>query len=84
MLAGIPPNNVIYHTLACFPDTSSTDLQAVICEGCLLRDVICKEDLADLSLLQKKTQVPDKPELATTEGKQLLLTLSTRCLSSAQ
>jgi DNA replication protein DnaC len=34
-----------------------------------------------MSLLQKKTQVPDKPDPATTRSKKYLLTLSARCLS---
>ena len=34
-----------------------------------------------MSLLQKKTQVPDKPDPATTSGKKYLLTLTARCLS---
>ena len=37
--------------------------------------------MADLALLQKKTQVPDKPDPTTTIGKKMLLTLSARCLS---
>ena len=43
--------------------------------------VICQEDLANLSMLQKKTQVPDKPDPATTSGKKKLLTLTARLLS---
>ena len=43
--------------------------------------MICQEDLTDLSLLQKKIQVPDKPDPSTTSGKMYLLTLSARCLS---
>ena len=81
ILAGIPPSQVIYHTLACYPDSSFTELQEVFCEGCLQTDVICQEDLADLSLLQKKTQVPDKPDPATNRSMQFLLTLTARCLS---
>ena len=84
ILAGTPPNQLVFQTLACFPDSSSVQLQTICCSSCLETGIVFQEDLADLSLLQKKTQVPDKPELATTEGKQLLLTLSTRCLSSAQ
>ena len=81
ILAGIPPSQIIFHTLACFPDTSYSELQAIFCADCLESGVICQEDLADLSLLQKKTQVPDMPDLATTSGKKILLTLSARCLS---
>ena len=81
ILAGIPPSQIIFHTLACFPDDSSSQLQAVFCADCLKSRVVCHEDLADLSLLQKKTQVPDKPNPATTSGKKYHLTLSARCLS---
>ena len=62
ILAGIPPSQIVFRTLTCFPDTSSSELKDIICEDCMGMDVICKEDLADLSLLQKKTQVPDKPD----------------------
>ena len=34
-----------------------------------------------MSLLQKKSQVPDKPDPTTTEGKNHLLTFCARCLS---
>ena len=43
--------------------------------------MICQEDLNDLSLLQKKTKVPDKPDPATTNGQELLLRFTARCLS---
>ena len=81
ILAGIPPSQIIFRTLACFPDTSVADLQSLICSGCLEENIICHDDLADLSLLQKKAHVPDKPEQATVKGKQHLLTLIARCLS---
>ena len=35
-----------------------------------------------MSLLRKKIQVPDKTDLATTSGKEKLLTLTARLLSS--
>ena len=79
ILAGIPPSQIIFHTLACFPDASSSVLQPVFCLVCLETGIVCQEDLADLSLLQKKIQVPDKPDSAC--GKMYLLTLSARCLS---
>ena len=81
ILAGIPPSQIIFHTLACFPDTSISDLQTIICPNGLKIAIVTQEDLADLSLLQKKTQVPDKPDPATTSSKKYLLTLSARCLS---
>merc|ERR1712173_215003 len=81
ILAGVPPSKIIFHTLACFPDASSSELQVVFCADCLESGVICQEDLADLSLLQKKTQVPDKPDPATASGMKYLLTLSARLLS---
>ena len=70
ILAGIPPSQIIFKTLAIF------------CPRCLDTGIVSQEDLADLSLLQKKTQVPDKPDLATTSGKKKLLTLTARLLSS--
>merc|ERR1719158_1500781 len=78
LLAGVPSSEIRIHTVACFPDTSKSKLQTIICSSCLERDIICQEDLADLSLLQKKTQVPDKPEPATTSGKKKLLTFTAR------
>ena len=79
ILAGIP--QIVFRTLACFPDTSSSELQNIICDSCLTADIVLEEDLVDLSLLQKKTQVPDKPDPATISGKKKLLTFSARCLS---
>ena len=81
ILAGIPPSKIIVRTLACFPNASASDLQAVFCTSCLESVVVCQDDLAELSLLQKKAQVPDKPDQATTSSKQYLLILSARCLS---
>ena len=81
ILAGIPPSQIILHTLACFPDAPFSELQNVFCSSCLGSGILYQDDLADLSLLQKKTQVPDKPELATTSGMKKLLALSARCLS---
>ena len=31
ILAGIPPRQIVFHTLACFPDTSSLELQTATC-----------------------------------------------------
>merc|ERR1719507_1310559 len=81
VLAGVPSSEIRFHTVACFPDTSMSKLQTIICPSCLERDVICLDDIEDLSLLQKKTQVPDKPNPATTSGKKKLLTLSARSLN---
>ena len=81
VLAGVPADQVILHTLACYPDTSISELQTILCEDCLENGVIYEEVLKDLSFLQKKTQVPDKPEPATTNGKHHLLTFGTRCLA---
>ena len=82
ILAGIPPNQIIFHTLACFPDASFSELQTIICSNCLETGIVCQEDLADLSLLQKKTQVPGEVEPATTSGKKNILTLTARLLSN--
>ena len=81
ILAGLPPSQIIVHTLACFLEASTLDLETIFCSGCLENGIISQEDLADLSLLQKKTQVPDKPDPATTSGKKKLLTLTARLLS---
>merc|ERR1719367_1279038 len=81
VLAGVPSSEIRIHTVACFPDTSKSKLQTIICSSCLERDVICLEDIEDSSLLQKKTQVPDKPEPATTSGKKKLLTFTARNLN---
>ena len=56
ILAGIPPSQIIFSTLACFPIASYAELHAVFCASWLKSGVVCLEDLADLSLLQKKTQ----------------------------
>ena len=80
ILAGIPPDQIVFHTLACFPDSSITELQTIFCTDCLENEVVCQEDLSSLSLLEKKTQVAGKPDPATTNGKHHLLTLTARCL----
>ena len=81
LLAGTPPDQIVFHTLACYPDSSIAELQTIFCDVCLEQGVICQEDLNDLSLLQKKTKVPDKPDPATTNGQQHLLRFTARCLS---
>ena len=81
ILAGIPPKQINLHALACYPDTSVSELQTLICQDCLENGVIYQEDLNDSSLLQKKTKVPDQPNLATTNGKRHLLTFTARGLS---
>merc|ERR1719341_1205833 len=81
VLAGVPSSEIRFHTVACFPDTPMSKLQTIICPSCLEKDIICQEDLEDMSLLQKKTQVPDKPDPATTSGKKKLLTFTARNLS---
>ena len=82
ILAGIPLSLIIVHTLACFPDSSLSQLQTIFCANCLETSIISQEDVADLSLLQKKIQVPAKAKQPdTTCGMRLLLTLSARCLS---
>ena len=52
--ADIPPSQIIFNSLACFPGASSSEIWAIFCAGCLESGVICQENLADLSLLQKK------------------------------
>ena len=82
LLAGTPPDQIVFHTIACFPDSSIAKLQTIFCADCLEQGVICQEDLNNMSLLQKKTQVPDKLDPATTNGQQHLLRFTARCLSS--
>ena len=61
ILAGIAPSLIRFHTLACFPDFSISELQSIICDCCLETGVVGQEDLEDINLLQRKTQVlPDK------------------------
>ena len=81
ILVGITPSQIKFQTLVCFPESSSLELQNIFCASCLGCGIVFKEDLADLSLLQKKTNVPDKPDLGTTSGKKTLLTLTARLLS---
>ena len=55
ILAGIPPSQIIFRTLAAYPDTPSSELcDNIICNGCLETGIICKEHIEDSSLLQKK------------------------------
>ena len=35
ILAGISPGQIVFHTLACFPDTSVSELGTIICPDCL-------------------------------------------------
>ena len=81
ILAGCPPECIHINSLACYPDSSSEDLQKVTCPDCMKTNVVCQEDVEDLALLQNKTSVPSEPHPATVSGKQLLLTLSARLLS---
>ena len=60
ILAGIPPSQIVFHTLTCYLDTPLSELQYAFCADCLDTNLVYQEDLADMSLLQKKTQVPDK------------------------
>ena len=76
ILVDAPPSEIRFHTVAAFPDTSALKLQTIFCSSCLETGIVSQEDLADLSLLQKKTQVPNKPKPATTSGKKKLLTLN--------
>ena len=81
ILAGIPPSQIVFQTFACFPDSSIFDLQSIICGSCLERGVVCQEDLENLTLLQRKLQVPDVSDLDGANNLQHLLTLAARCLA---
>ena len=43
ILAGIPPHQVKFHTLACFSDTPLAELEKIMCKGCLGNQLICQE-----------------------------------------
>ena len=81
LLRGISPDQIVVRSLACYPDSSTAELQKILCADCLEQGVVCQEDLNDMSLLQKKTEVPEKPDPATTTGQQHLLKFTARCLS---
>merc|ERR1712130_220640 len=86
ILAGISPDQVKFHTVACFPDTPLAELEKIMCKDCLENQVICQEDCPEdgddiLSSLREKSKVPEKPDPASANGKQHLLSLSTRFLS---
>ena len=81
LLRGISPDQIVVRSLACYPDSSSAELQKILCPDCLEQGVVGQEDLNDMSLLQKKTKVPEKPVPATTIGQQYLLKFTARCLS---
>ena len=81
LLRGISPDQIVVRSLACYPDSSTAELQKILCPDCLEQGVVGQEDLNDMSLLQKKTEVPEKPDPATTIGEQHLLKFTARCLS---
>ena len=55
LLAGVPPSQVLFTALACFPDASSSELQTVICSSCLDSAVVCQDDLFDMDLLKGRS-----------------------------
>ena len=81
LLRGISPDQIVVRSLACYPDSSTAELQKILCPDCLEQGVVGQEDLNDMSLLQKKTEVPEKPDPATTIGERHLLKFAARCLS---
>ena len=81
LLAGIPVNQIRLSALACFPGTSRGELEKNICSDCLDTKVVCQEDLADMTQVQRKIRLPDKVVQATARGKEHRLTLTSRCLS---
>merc|ERR1712038_34695 len=81
LLSGIPPSQIKFNMLAVFAGSLKAQLQSIFCDDCLQQGVICQEDLNDLSLLKKKTKVPDKLDPATANGKRHLLRFAARCLS---
>ena len=79
--AGTPPDQIVFHTLACYPNSSMAELKTIFCEVCFEKGMICHEDLNDLALLQKTTQVPDKTDPGTTKRQKHLLRFTGRCFS---
>ena len=67
ILAGIPPSQIMISTLASFPDASFLELQSIFCSSCLETGIVSKDDLVDLSSLQKRAQMPAKPNPVTTK-----------------
>ena len=53
VLTGISPDQIVFYTLACYPDSSKSELETIFCADCLEIGVVCQEDLNDMSLLQK-------------------------------
>ena len=82
LLEGVPKYQIVVKTFASLPDTPRAELEKIMCEKCLEDEVICREDLADLSLLQKKIHLTGDQQIATPAGKANLLTFTARCLSS--
>ena len=82
LMAGTPPHQIIFNTLACYPDSTTAELETIFCSDCLENGVLCQEDLNSISLLQKKTRVQGKSNAATTCGKHHLLRFTARCLSN--
>ena len=81
ILAGIPPSQIVFQTFACFPDSSLSDLQSIICGSCLETGVVCQEDLEHLTLQQRKLHVSDVFDLDSANNLKHLLTLAARCLA---
>ena len=48
ILAGIPPDQIVFHALACYPDSSFPELQTIFCPDCLENGVVCQEDINDM------------------------------------
>ena len=41
LLAGVPPDQIVFHTLACYPDASISELRSIFCSSCLTNGVYC-------------------------------------------
>ena len=81
LLAGIPPDKIIFHTLACYPDSSLKQLESIFCSGCLRESVVGQGDIGFLLHLRRKTKIFYETAPPEGKGNGYLLTLSARCLS---
>ena len=53
LLADLPKDRVIYHTLSAFPEVPEKELETVLCSSCM-SETLCMEDLQDWTRLSQK------------------------------
>ena len=81
LLAGIPSDRIEFHTLACYPESSSKQLESIFCSSCLHDSILSQDDIGFLLQLRKKTKIFYEPSRPEQTGINHLLTLSSRLLS---